>query len=51
MPFTAIARVIAETLDAVPATEAASLEAVMAADADARREALARVAALTAVSA
>src|SRR5712671_1706881 len=51
MPFTAIARVIAETLDAVPATEAASLEAVMAADADARREALARVAALTVVSA
>ena len=51
MPFTAIARVIAETLDAVAATEAASLEAVMAADADARREALARVAALAAVSA
>jgi len=49
--FTAIARIIADTLDAVPAAEAGSLEAVMAADADARRAALERVAALAVVSA
>jgi 1-deoxy-D-xylulose-5-phosphate reductoisomerase len=49
--FTAIARIIADTLDAVPATPAESLEAVMAADADARRAAAARVAAPAVVSA
>jgi 1-deoxy-D-xylulose-5-phosphate reductoisomerase len=51
MPFTAIARVIADTLDAVPVMDAGSLEAVMAADGDARRAALARVASLAQVSA
>jgi len=39
LPFTGIARVIAETLDAVPASEASSLQAVMAADEQARRRA------------
>jgi 1-deoxy-D-xylulose-5-phosphate reductoisomerase len=39
LPFTGIARVIAQTLDAVPAAEAASLQAVMAADEQARRRA------------
>jgi 1-deoxy-D-xylulose-5-phosphate reductoisomerase len=39
LPFTGIARVIAETLDAVPSGAASSLEAVMAADAQARRRA------------
>jgi 1-deoxy-D-xylulose-5-phosphate reductoisomerase len=51
LPFTGIARVIADTLDEVPTGEAVSLEAVMAADDEARRAALARVAALAAVSA
>jgi 1-deoxy-D-xylulose-5-phosphate reductoisomerase len=40
LPFTGIARVIAETLDAVPAAEASALEAVLAADAQARRAAV-----------
>jgi 1-deoxy-D-xylulose-5-phosphate reductoisomerase len=39
LPFPGIARVIAETLDAVPALEASTLEAVMAADGQARRAA------------
>jgi 1-deoxy-D-xylulose-5-phosphate reductoisomerase len=39
LPFTNIARVIAEALQAVPPTEAASLAAVMAADDEARRAA------------
>lgn len=43
LPFTHIARVIADTMDAVPATEAASLAIVMAADAEARRAAAAGV--------
>jgi 1-deoxy-D-xylulose-5-phosphate reductoisomerase len=43
LPFTGIARVIADTLDAVPACEAATLDAVMAADGEARHAALARV--------
>ena len=51
MPFTAIVRVIADTLDALPVAEGSSLEAIMAADAEARRAALDRVAALAAVSA
>ncbi len=43
LPFNAIARVIADTLDAVPARRAEDLEAVLAADAQARRSATARV--------
>ena len=39
LPFTGIARVIGDTLDAVPATEATSLAAVLAADEQARRRA------------
>jgi 1-deoxy-D-xylulose-5-phosphate reductoisomerase len=39
LPFTSIARVIADTLQAVPAGEAADLGAVMAADEQARRAA------------
>ena len=39
LPFTSIARVIAETLDALPATPASDLAAVMAADEQARRAA------------
>ena len=39
LPFTGIARVIGDTLDAVPPTEATSLPAVMAADEQARRTA------------
>jgi 1-deoxy-D-xylulose-5-phosphate reductoisomerase len=39
LPFTGIARVIADTLDAVGSGEAASLDAVMAADAESRRAA------------
>jgi len=46
LPFTGIARVIADTLDAVGSCEAASLEAVMAADAESRRAAGTRVAGL-----
>ena len=47
LPFTGIARLIADALDAVPAVEAASLEAVMAADGEARRAAIARLPSLT----
>jgi len=43
LPFTGIARVIGEALDAVPASDASSLEAVMAADEAARRAARARL--------
>jgi 1-deoxy-D-xylulose-5-phosphate reductoisomerase len=43
LPFTNIARVIAEAMDAVPVTEAASLTAVLAADEQARRAASAGV--------
>jgi 1-deoxy-D-xylulose-5-phosphate reductoisomerase len=39
LPFTSISRVIADTLDAVPAAEASSLAAVMMADEQARRRA------------
>ena len=39
LPFTGIARVVADTLDAVPSGEASSLAAVMAADELARRRA------------
>jgi len=39
LPFTSIARVIADTLDALPAAPAGDLAAVMAADAQARRAA------------
>jgi 1-deoxy-D-xylulose-5-phosphate reductoisomerase len=39
LPFTSIARVIAETLEALPAAPAGDLAAVMAADAQARRAA------------
>ncbi|HEY5897477.1 MAG TPA: 1-deoxy-D-xylulose-5-phosphate reductoisomerase [Burkholderiales bacterium] len=39
LPFTGIARVIAQTLETVPAADAAGLEAVMAADEQARRAA------------
>ena len=42
LPFTGIARVIAETLDAVPCGAAGSLQAVMAADEQARRRASTR---------
>ena len=41
LAFTGIARVIADTLDALPVAEAADLEAVMAADSAARRAAAA----------
>jgi 1-deoxy-D-xylulose-5-phosphate reductoisomerase len=43
LPFTGIARVIAETLEALPPAAATSLEAVMAADAEARRAAGAHI--------
>jgi len=43
LPFTGIARVIADTLDAVPSSEASSLAAVMEADDHARRHASACV--------
>src|SRR5437868_5200511 len=46
LPFTGIARVIADTLDAVGSGEAASLDTVMAADAESRRAAGTRVAGL-----
>ena len=46
LPFTGIARVISDTLDTVAAGEAASLEAVMAADIESRRAAGATVAGL-----
>ena len=46
LPFTGIAQVIGHALDAVPAAEAASLEAVIAADGESRRTAGKRVAAL-----
>ena len=46
LPFTGIARVIGATLDAVSVGDAASLETVMAADAESRRAAGARVAGL-----
>ncbi|HYL89021.1 MAG TPA: 1-deoxy-D-xylulose-5-phosphate reductoisomerase [Burkholderiales bacterium] len=49
LAFTGIARVIADVLEAVPSGEAASLEAVMAADGEARRRAGTRVAAQTPV--
>jgi 1-deoxy-D-xylulose-5-phosphate reductoisomerase len=39
LPFTGIARVIAETLETVPAADASGLEAVIAADEQARRAA------------
>jgi 1-deoxy-D-xylulose-5-phosphate reductoisomerase len=48
LPFTGIARVIADTLDSVPATPAANLDAVMAADQQARRAAAAGVLAVAA---
>jgi len=48
LPFTRIARVIADTLDAVPAGEAADLGSVMAADDAARRSAAACVLAVAA---
>jgi 1-deoxy-D-xylulose-5-phosphate reductoisomerase len=50
LPFTGIARVIAEALDAVPAGEAVDLPAVMAADEEARRAAGARIPAMAALS-
>jgi 1-deoxy-D-xylulose-5-phosphate reductoisomerase len=43
LPFTGIARVIAETLDAVAATDATSLESVMLADEQSRRAAVSRL--------
>ena len=46
LPFTGIARVIAETLAAVGASEATSLDAVMTADSESRRTAGTRVAGL-----
>ena len=46
LPFTGISQVIGHVLDAVPATEAASLETVMAADGESRRAAGTRVAAV-----
>ena len=48
LPFTSIARVIADTLEAVPAAEASDLGAVMAADREARRAAAACVLAVAA---
>src|SRR5881394_929705 len=46
LPFTGIGRVIADTLDAVAADDATSLEAVMAADSESRRAAGTTVAGL-----
>ncbi len=43
LSFTAIARVIAETLESVPACEASTLDAVLQADAAARRKATERI--------
>ena len=43
LPFTAIARVIEETLESIPGSDATSLEAVMQADAAGRRKAGERV--------
>jgi 1-deoxy-D-xylulose-5-phosphate reductoisomerase len=43
LPFTAIARVIADTLAALPARPAATLDEILAADDQARRFAAARV--------
>jgi 1-deoxy-D-xylulose-5-phosphate reductoisomerase len=43
LPFTGIARVIAETLDAVAATDGTSLEHVMLADEQSRRAAVSRL--------
>jgi 1-deoxy-D-xylulose-5-phosphate reductoisomerase len=43
LPFTGIARVIAETLDVVAATDGTSLESVMLADAQSRRAAVSRL--------
>jgi 1-deoxy-D-xylulose-5-phosphate reductoisomerase len=43
LPFTAIARVIEETLESIPGSDATNLEAVMQADAAARRKAGERV--------
>jgi 1-deoxy-D-xylulose-5-phosphate reductoisomerase len=48
LAFTGIARVIADTLDALPVAEAMDLEAVMAADSAARRTAAACVPAVAA---
>jgi 1-deoxy-D-xylulose-5-phosphate reductoisomerase len=48
LPFTGIAGVIAETMDAVAARSAENLATVMHADADARREARARIMAVAA---
>src|SRR5437762_10704 len=50
LPFTGIARVIADALDAVPAGEAIDLAAVMAADGEARRAATARIPGVVALS-
>jgi 1-deoxy-D-xylulose-5-phosphate reductoisomerase len=47
LPFTGIARVIADALDAVPVGEGATLEAIMAADGEARRAAGTRLAAFS----
>jgi 1-deoxy-D-xylulose-5-phosphate reductoisomerase len=43
LPFTGIARVIADTLDALPSADASSLASVIAADGEARRQAGARI--------
>ncbi len=43
LPFTSIARVIAETLESIPGSEAGNLDAVMQADAAARRKAGERI--------
>jgi len=48
LPFTGIARVIEQTLERVPAQPAETLDAILAADADARRAAGAQVLALAA---
>jgi len=48
LPFTGIARVIEQTLERVPAQPAESLDAILAADADARRAAGAQVLGLAA---
>ena len=48
LPFTGIARVIEETMERVPARAADDLDAILAADADARRAAGAQVLALAA---
>jgi 1-deoxy-D-xylulose-5-phosphate reductoisomerase len=50
LPFTGIARVIADALDTVPTSAASSLEAVMAADGEARRAAGARIPGMVALS-